>query len=409
MTYTYERVKELAGQYGSPFYCLQEDAFADNLEQLTKCFQQYYPAYRLAYSFKTNYTPAICRIVRAHGGFAEVVSDMEYELARKLGFPEEEIIFNGPGKGPLAMEHLLHGGLLNVDSLDELEQIRDFASAHPESKLGVALRLNIDVGQSFISRFGIEENSEESERALQIIQETPNLKLIGLHCHISQARAVSYWKERMERMLTYADRYFTDEPPKYIDLGSGMYGKMDPRLSSQFSNVPTYEDYAQVTAKVMAKHYKDVAQNPILFTEPGATVINKYVDFVTKVTAIKKMRGKTFAAVDGSSHNIGEICKLKRVPIDVLAKPERGGEHHAAGADLVGYTCLEHDVIYPEFPEEVAVGDYLVVRNTGGYSNVLKPPFIAPGCAMIAMNRDGKTRLIKRAETMDDIFATYVF
>lgn len=54
--------------------------------------------------------------------------------------------------------------------------------------------------------------------------------------------------------------------------------------------------------------------------------------------------------------------------------------------DFTGYTCLEQDVMQQECELcKLAVGDYIVFGNVGGYSNVLKPPFIRPNCAMIAV------------------------
>ena len=78
-------------------------------------------------------------------------------------------------------------------------------------------------------------------------------------------------------------------------------------------------------------------------------------------------------------------------------------------ATFVGYTCLEHDHIYEGFSGELAVGDLVQFRNVGSYSNVFKPPFILPNCAMIQIDGDGTPSLMKRAETIDDLFHTYVF
>ena len=78
-------------------------------------------------------------------------------------------------------------------------------------------------------------------------------------------------------------------------------------------------------------------------------------------------------------------------------------------ADFVGYTCLEHDVMYKGFQGRIAPEDYVVFENVGGYSNVSKPPFISENCAMVALKRDGEARVMKYRENFDDIFRTYVF
>ena len=217
---------------------------------------------------------------------------------------------------------------------------------------------------------------------------------------------IEAWKKRTKYMLSLADEFF-EGIPEYLDLGSGMFGAMAPSFYAQFSDVPTYEEYAEVTAKMVADHYRKENKKPILFTEPGTTLINKYVYFIGRVDAIKIIRGKTFAVLNCSEHNLGETCLLKQLPIEVIHTSSK--QQQFDDVDFTGYTCLEQDVMYTGYSGKLAVGDYIVFGNTGGYSNVYKPPFIKPNCAMISVNRDGTPVLMKQAETFDDVLHTYVF
>jgi diaminopimelate decarboxylase len=185
-------------------------------------------------------------------------------------------------------------------------------------------------------------------------------------------------------MLDLSDRFFPNDPPKFIDLGSGMFGKMDPAFAAQFDLVPSYEDYAAVTAKLFSDHYSGYAedQKPILLTEPGTTLINKYIDFLGRIDAIKTIKGKSFAILNCSEHNLGETCTLKKLPVKVI--PAGGRSEHFTNADLVGYTCLEQDVMYQGYTGSLGLGDYVQFGNVGGYSNVYKPPFIWPNWAMLS-------------------------
>ncbi len=362
-----------------PNYVFKEKDFIENYKSFFDTFTSYYPNYKIAYSYKTNYTPYICRLVKELGGYAEVVSKMEYDLAKKIGYDDSHIIFNGPCKGAYPP------CLLNVDSLSEIEKTEDHE---------IGIRINIDVGQGFVSRFGIDEN--ELDKAFEIAGD----RIVGIHCHISQARSLEAWRKRAEIMLKIADKYFGKRGPKYIDLGSGMYGDMNESLKNQFSDVPSYDDYARVVAGLFAKHYEE-KDKPILFTEPGTTLINKYIEFICRVESIKHIKGKTFVTLDGSKNNLGEICELKRLPIRI----EHVGSHpqNLENALLMGYTCLEHDVMLKDFNGMLSEGDIITFENVGGYSLVSKPPFIRPNCPMF--NEDGK--LLKREETDKEIFVTY--
>ena len=75
----------------------------------------------------------------------------------------------------------------------------------------------------------------------------------------------------------------------------------------------------------------------------------------------------------------------------------------------MGFTCLEQDVMVPEWSGELAEGDVMVFDNCGGYSIVSKPQFIKPQSAMFAKGADGSVMQIMRAETFDDVFSKFSF
>lgn len=407
MKYTKELIEKLTREYGSPLYIFNEDDFLKNYRCFVKAMTDAYDKYQLSYSYKTNYCPYICRLIKEEGGYAEVVSDMEYYFAKKLGYDDDKIIYNGPFKGELSHDMVLNGGLLNIDNLDELNIIISLAQNNPDKDIYIGLRINTNIGQSFISRFGIDTDSADLETALNRIHELPNLHVHGLHLHVGQSRSAESWKNRAQRMIETVDKYFKGQKLKYIDLGSGMFGEMTDFLGDQFSkNRPTYEDYARAIGDVLNQYYKDYAyeDKPILFTEPGTTIINHYIDFIGTVFAIKHIKGQDIIVMDCSKHNLGEICTLKLLPVEVIRNSENGKE--VKDANIVGYTCLEHDVMYKGLNTKINVGDYVLFGNVGGYSNVDKPPFILPNCAMISL-KEGEAREIKRRETYDDILATY--
>src|SRR4051794_96999 len=93
---SWEQVREYTATYGDSFYLFDDRKFRDNFARLCAAFTARYRDTRIAYSYKTNYTPVICKAVDEMGGYAEVVSEMEYDLARKLGISGNRIIYNGP-------------------------------------------------------------------------------------------------------------------------------------------------------------------------------------------------------------------------------------------------------------------------------------------------------------------------
>jgi len=399
-----QRISELLSEFGSPLYIFRENDFIENYIAFNDAMKSAYDKYQLSYSFKTNYAPYIIRLVKKMGGYAEVVSDMEYYIAKKEGYEDDQIIYNGPIKGKLAYQMMLNHGLLNVDNLEELKYICSIAEKRKDVDIYIGLRLNIDIGQSFLSRFGIDADSDDLKEAIRLVDSCGNLHIQGLHCHVGQSRSTESWKRRARRMLDIVEEYFKYAKLKYIDLGSGMFARMEKSFADQFgADIPSYQDYAKAVGMEFSAFYKDYSceDKPILFTEPGTTLINSYIDFVATVSSIKHIKGKTFVVLNCSKHNLGEVCTLKKLPIEIIDND--ANKEKLVNADFVGYTCLEHDTMYDGFDGGLGVGDYVIFGNTGGYSNVSKPPFISPNCAMVTENGV----LIKKAEEFDDILRTY--
>lgn len=400
-------------KYGESFYILDSEQFERNYKELQKAFRDIYPNSHIAYSYKTNYTPELCKIVNENGGMAEVVSDMEYQIAREIGVKPCNIVFNGPYKRYEAVEELLlDGGIVNIDSNYELEMIKKIAYNNKNKQLTVGIRCNFDVNDGVVSRFGFDVNGEDFINAIREIRDIENLNLIGLHCHFA-ARNIENWPVRAEGMLKLVEKYFI-EPPMFITLGGGLFGKMHESLKAQFEQkIPSYQDYAEVAASRFKEFFKniEVSKQPKLIIEPGSALVGDAMKFVAKVINIKDVRGKKIATLSGSIYNINPTLNKKNPPITIYHSEDNlNKQQEYNNLDFGGYTCIESDYLYRSFSGNLAVGDYVVFDNVGSYSVVLKPPFILPNFAMVKYNeKTDDIKLIKEKETFEDLFKTFEF
>lgn len=403
-----EMLSGLAQTYGASFYLLNSGRFRQNYEELAQVFRAVYPHFNIAYSYKTNYIPALCQIVDELGGYAEVVSEMEMMIALRCGVKPERIIWNGPVKNAEKTEWLLtNGGTVHVDSLRELETIIAMSEKHPGKTLHIGLRCNFDVGDGVISRFGLDTESEDFDRALHLIRQTEGIRLTNLHCHFAKRQA-EFWPARAKGMLQIADRVKESLGylPKRIDLGGGIFGKMADSLKRQFAaEIPDYQAYALAAAVPFAEHFRGVDDSPELLVEPGTALAGDSMKYVCRVAGIKTVRGKAFATLTGSQKNISMTGV--NPPIEVI-HTGAGRAYH--DLDMVGYTCIESDVLYRGYCGELAAGDFVVFENCGSYSIVMKPPFILENVPVLDICQSAETpRLIKRGETFEDVFSTYCF
>lgn len=402
---TAEEIKQLSEKVGDAFYMLDGKQFKDNFIELKSEFSKIYPDFNIAYSYKTNYTPKLCRIVNELGGFAEVVSDMEMEIALRIGVEPKKIIWNGPYKNAKKVEQLLvMGGTVNIDSAYEIDLVADIADRHPNHKLNIGIRCNFDVGDGIVSRFGFDIESEDFKKALSLFETHKNLYLIGLQCHFA-TRRLETWKPRAEGMLALIDQLGI--VPEHIDLGGGLFGKMADSLKAQFdSEIPTYKQYAEAVAPTFAEHFRNSKKKPLLLIEPGSALVGDCMKFASRVVNIKEVRGKAIATLLGSIYNINPTLNKKNPPIEVYAMGERQREYK--DLDFGGFTCIESDYLYRHYDGKLAKGDMVVFGNAGSYSVVLKPPFILPNFPIIDIT-DGKLEIIKRGEGFDDLFHTFAF
>lgn len=405
-------LEKLSDVYGQSFYLLDRDDFEDSFKGLISEFQFYYPKSRIAYSYKTNYIPRLCKIVDRLGGYAETVSDMEVDVALAIGVSPNKIFFNGPYKKPKAIENLLlNGGVVNADSAADLKIICSIAISNPENVLRVGIRCNFDIGDKEVSRFGFDFNNGDFDDALAEIIKFPNIELVGLHCHYA-SRDIQSWVNATNGMLEVIEsvELRNVKPLKYVSLGGGLYGRMPEKLRLQLGTpAPSFGDYAAASAKPFAEFFKNHGEHetPELIIEPGTALAANSLKFVTRVINIKKIGEKAIATLSGSSFNTNPTSAKINLPITIYHSGGSESRQRYVDLDMAGYTCIESDYLYRSYSGQLSVGDFVVFDSAGSYSVVMKPPFIMPNVPILELNGEQSVKVIKRQETFEDVFRTY--
>jgi diaminopimelate decarboxylase len=99
----------------------------------------------------------------------------------------------------------------------------------------------------------------------------------------------------------------------------------------------------------------------------------------------------------------------RNLPVTVLKQSPDAGSSAVEKYDLVGYTCMEGDCLYQGYVGSLSPGDFVLFDNVGAYTSVLRPPFINPAPPMLAHSKNSEDiELIRRRETPEDVFTTYV-
>lgn len=375
------------------YYVVHEPVFKQNCEEFSAAFSSVYPNVRIAYSVKSNYLPFFIEKTASLGWFTEVVSGFEYELVKRLGIEGRNIIFNGPVKRKNELILAIKDrAIINVDSLTELNNIKDIVADHDFGEVNIGLRVNFDNKLNSKSRFGI-SSGEELLRALSLISETKYLKLNGLHAHYCfSGKKTARYTELASALVDEIFSHNLLEDLEYINLGGGFFSKMPRELALQWSEpIPDYKQYAQAILKPLEKLLIQSASKnqPQLILEPGLAVLADAMSFVCSVESIKHGNDSNVIILTGSVYNIKPTKSKTNMPFTHIPINDVG-QAKEIKAILSGYTCMEDDVIHDDFFGSVSEGDFFVFHNVGAYSNVLKPPFIrlSPSFFMQTFNGD---------------------
>jgi len=400
-----EIIRTLSSEYGDSFYLLDSERFRINYNMLLSSFRKVYDKTNIAYSYKTNYIPAVCQIVDKLGGFAEVVSVMEMKLASRLMVAPENTIWNGPVKKEEDIEpFIIRGGLVNIDSWQDFVKVCSIAERNGDKRIDIGVRCNFDIGDGKISRFGIDIDDKVFHEVLRKIADTKNIHLKSLQAHFAK-RNYQFWDRRARGMLTLYDRVKREYgiEPEWLDLGGGISGPMPDELREQLGlNEFTYDDYSSRAAGAFSEHFATCDNKPWLLIEPGTALVADCMRYVCRVETIKTVRGKIFITVNGSQKNIN--MQNVNPPLEIISCSDV--KEDCKNADIVGYTCIEDDCLFRNFNGSIGIGDYLVFGSCGSYSVVMKPPFILPNVPIVDISH-GDITLVKRAEQFEDIFQTY--
>jgi len=229
----YDPVKQIDGvavhsmmaQYGSPLFVLSERTIRRNFQNAVRAFKTRYPKVQFAWSYKTNYLNAVCKIFHQEGSWAEVVSGFEYRKAIGNGVPGNKIIFNGPEKTNEELELAVNNGsLIHIDHFDELYQLITL-SDQLNKKPRVAIRVNMDTGiYPMWDRFGFNYENGQAFSALSKIVESGKMELIGLHCHIGTFMlSTDAYATAVKKLgdLAWKCKTQLNNSIQYIDLGGG--------------------------------------------------------------------------------------------------------------------------------------------------------------------------------------------
>lgn len=352
----------------TPCYIIDKQELDSNFKKLRDALENYWPNYVIGYSYKTNALPWVISYFDTLGCYAEVVSEDEYALAKRIGVEKGNVIYNGPIKTKETfLEAICEGCIVNIDSQRELEWLSQSSAGVKE----VGLRVNFDIekfcpGQSQCAeeggRFGFCFENGAFEKALRKVEQQ-GFTVVGLHLHTSsKSRSLDIYRAIAQMACVIADKY--ELRLKYVDVGGGFFGGLPTK--------PQFDEYFNLITGILRNKFKP--EETALIIEPGIAVIGSPVSYVTTVIDVKDTVANRFVVTDGSRTSIDPLMNKDSYFHSYVHK-----EHtdNLPKQVICGYTCMEHDRLFvANNVPELQVGDQIVYKKVGAYTMCLTPLFI---------------------------------
>ncbi len=412
MTFAGCDLVELAKEYGTPLYVLDEQAVRKVCRGFVGCFERTGAKGRVYYASKALSTTAIYKIAAQEGLGADVVSGGELYTALSAGFPAENIELHGNNKTLPEIEMALRAGVhaLVVDSHEEIGLI-DSAAASLGVTACVSLRVKPGVEahtHEYVMtgiddcKFGLGIDDGEALRAVREIAGCKNLKLVGLHCHIgSQIFELEPFLIAADRMVEFAAsvRETCGIAVEEINMGGG-YGIMYTEADAPME---PYDYLEQLLTRLLAR-CKEAGLDGMRFAvEPGRSIVGEAGLTLYTVGTVKHIPNvRTYVSVDGGmGDNPRQILYGSLYTARLANKPN---EPVVESVAVAGRFCESGDILIKEAPlPRCEAGDTLAVFSTGAYNYAMASNYNRVPIPAMVLCREGESALIVRRQTYEQL------
>lgn len=416
-------VTQLAQEYGTPLFVIDEDDFRSRCRELATAFGG---GQNVCYAAKAFLCTEIARWVDEEGLSLDVSTGGELAVGLHADFPPERITFHGNNKSVAELTTAVKAGVGHVvlDSMTEIERL-DAIAGEAGIVQDVYVRLTVGVEahtHEFIStahedqKFGLSVASGAAMAAVRRVFATDHLRLVGLHSHIgSQIFDVDGFEVAAHRVIgllhQIVDEFGIDKTGQIstVDLGGGLgisyLGTDDPP--------PVAELAAKLTAIVANESAAVGLPTPRLVVEPGRAIagpgtITLYEVGTVKDVDVSSTAQRRYVSVDGGmSDNIRTALYDAQYDARLVS---RASDAPATLARIVGKHCESGDIVVRDawVPDDLRPGDLLGIAATGAYCYSLSSRYNMICRPAVVAVRGGRSRLILRRETVDDLLSLEV-
>jgi diaminopimelate decarboxylase len=403
-----DAVERLAAEHPTPFHLYDERGIRENARRLNAAFA-WNDGFREHFAVKATPNPYILDILQQEGCGADCSSFAELVLCERIGLPGSRIVFTSNETPAYEYRKAVElGATLNLDDLSHVPYVAEHVGLPRTISLrfnpGPARTGNVIIGNPVEAKYGF--TREQLAEGYRLCRDG-GVEHFGLHAMVASNELDGRFFVETARMLFEIVREIAETvgvPISFVNLGGGIGIPYRP------GQQPV--DYEQVSAGVRAAYDELIVPadlHPLaVHMENGRCMTGPYGWLVTRALHRKSIY-KEYVGVDACMANLmrpGMYGAYHHV--SVLGKEDAPTDRTY---DVVGSLCENNDkfAIDRELPE-ITPGDLLVIHDTGAHGHAMGFQYNGKlRSAELLLREDGTIEEIRRAETLDDLFATLDF
>jgi diaminopimelate decarboxylase len=396
--------------FGTPFHILDEKGILETGERLKADFKQV-RGYREYFAVKALPNPSILKLMGKLGFGLDCSSPSELVLARTNGFRGEDIMFSSNNTSKSLFEQsLAEGGcILNlddismIDKLPRMPELICFRYNPGERRTG-----NQIIGQPVEAKYGVRYDQVVEAYRLAIAR---GARRFGIHTMIiSNERDYRYMVETVKMLLDIMTMVSESLKIKFdfFNISGGVGIPYRPE-----HNIFDMPSLAKEAGLLIKEFETKQGYAPRLFTECGRYITGPHGVLVARVVN-RMSKYREYVGVDASTMSanprpaIYESAYHAITLLDPQGKPLTGKEEVV---DVIGPLCENNDKFAKQRPlPKTKEGDIMVQHDTGAHSPAMGGNYngwLRP--QELLLRADGSVEMIRRGETLDDLFATLKF
>ena len=407
---TREKLEEIAKEYPTPFHLYDEKGIRENARALKEAFS-WNPGFKEYFAVKATPNPFILKILQDMGCGTDCSSETELMLSKACGFTGHDIMFSSNDTPPeeFKMADEL-GAIINLDDFTHIACVEKVLDTFPETMScrfnpGGLFRISNDIMDNpGDSKYGMTE--EQLTEAFRILKDK-GVKHFGIHAFLASNTVTNEYYPLLAKILfelAVRVKNAAGVHIAFINLSGGI-------------GIPYRPDQEPNDIRVIGDGVRKVYEEVLvpagmgdvaIFTELGRFMLGPYGALVTRAIH-EKHTYKEYIGVDACAVNLMRPAMYGAYHhITVMGKENAPCDHKY---DVTGSLCENNDKFAVDrMLPEIQMGDLLFIHDTGAHGFSMGYNYNGKlRSAELLLQEDGSVRMIRRAETPKDYFATFDF